>query len=263
MTPKISIITITYNSAKTVEDTIKSVVSQEYTNLEYIIIDGVSKDNTLEIVRKYEDQITIISSEPDQGISDAFNKGISKATGEIIGIINSDDILLPGALQMIADNYDPEVGVYRGNTIVWNPVTNKKYRAIPTMSFSKYALNVKICHQSTFVTKGTYEKYGLYKVNYRFMMDADLLSRLSVNNVKMKYLNFDMAVSAAGGVTDRYSYRDKLSERYDVIVSNGGLRIMAFIVTMFFVLKQIIKNRMRMFLSSDLLKSLKYGAEIQ
>ena len=95
MKPKISVITITFNSAATLEETILSVTSQDYPDLEYVIIDGGSTDGTLDIIRKYQDKIQIVVSEPDRGISDAFNKGIARATGEIVGIINSDDILLP------------------------------------------------------------------------------------------------------------------------------------------------------------------------
>ena len=102
--PKISIITISFNSDKTLEDTINSVISQDYPNLEYLIVDGGSKDRTLDIVDKYRDKIDVVVSEPDKGISDAFNKGIQLATGEIIGIINSDDLLMPGALQEISDH---------------------------------------------------------------------------------------------------------------------------------------------------------------
>lgn len=103
MIPKISIVTITYNSEKTLEETILSVVNQNYCNLEYLIIDGGSKDSTLKIEDKYRDKISFVISEPDKGIIDAFNKGIKYASGDIIGIINSDDILCDGALQAIAD----------------------------------------------------------------------------------------------------------------------------------------------------------------
>ena len=120
MQPKISIVTITFNSENTVEETIKSVISQDYSNLEYIIIDGASTDRTLEVVNKYRDRIARIVSEPDKGISDAFNKGIRYATGDVIGIINSDDILLPGALQAVAAAYEEGVGVYRGNICTGN-----------------------------------------------------------------------------------------------------------------------------------------------
>ena len=89
---KISIITITYNSAATVEDTIKSVVMQDYPNVEYLIIDGKSKDATLQIAEKYKDKISKIVSEKDKGLYDALNKGIKHATGDIIGMLHSDDL---------------------------------------------------------------------------------------------------------------------------------------------------------------------------
>src|SRR5258705_5340519 len=90
-TPLVSIITIVYNGEKYIEDSIRSVINQSYKNIEYIIIDGGSSDNTVSIIKKYEKQIAFWISEKDKGISDAFNKGIAKATGEIIGILNSDD----------------------------------------------------------------------------------------------------------------------------------------------------------------------------
>ena len=89
--PLISIITVSYNAVKTIEDTITSVLNQTYSNIEYIIIDGASTDGTLEVIKKYQDDISIIVSEPDKGIYDAMNKGIERANGELIGIINADD----------------------------------------------------------------------------------------------------------------------------------------------------------------------------
>lgn len=101
---KISIITITYNSEKTLEDTIQSVARQNYPDLEYIIVDGGSKDATLDIVKKYSNVVTKWISEPDKGISDAFNKGIKIASGELIGIINSDDTQAPVAMAYRLNN---------------------------------------------------------------------------------------------------------------------------------------------------------------
>ena len=89
---KVSLITIAYNSAETIEETIKSIVAHDYSNIEYIIIDGGSTDKTLSIVYKFKDSITTIISEPDKGIYDAMNKGVQNATGDIVGILNSDDI---------------------------------------------------------------------------------------------------------------------------------------------------------------------------
>ena len=101
MNTKISIITVCYNSAKTIEDTILSVINQTYNNIEYIIVDGLSTDNTLEIVNKYQDKIAKVVSEKDAGLYDAINKGIGLATGEIIANINSDDFYIDN--NVIAD----------------------------------------------------------------------------------------------------------------------------------------------------------------
>ena len=118
---KITIVTITYNSEKTIERTIQSIISQNYNNMEYWIIDGVSKDHTMELVKKYAQKYSFIkySSEPDRGISDAFNKGIGKATGELIGLINSDDQLAEGALVAVDKTFAMTgADVIYGDTIV-------------------------------------------------------------------------------------------------------------------------------------------------
>ena len=145
--------TITYNSEATLEETIKSIVSQYYDNLEYLIIDGGSKDKTLEIVNKYRDKIAVVVSEPDKGISDAFNKGIKKATGEIIGIINSDDFLMPNALETIAKHYDSTVDVYSGNVLFWNEDTGDEYSSIPDIKFDKLKLQYGVAHPARFIRK--------------------------------------------------------------------------------------------------------------
>ena len=165
--PKISIITISFNSEKTLEETIKSVVMQDYDNLEYLIIDGGSKDKTLEIVEKYRDKIAVVISEPDEGISDAFNKGIALATGDIIGIINSDDQLLPGALEAITESYDSNVDVYRGRMVIWNEKTGTKFSETPTCEFPISKKIKSVCHPSTFVAKRAYEKWGGFQIKYR------------------------------------------------------------------------------------------------
>ena len=103
--PKISIITPVFNAQDTIAQTIKSVLSQDYANIEYIIVDGQSTDNTLSIINKLKDERTTVISEKDNGIYDAMNKGISRATGEITGIINADDYYLPGALKTVANTF--------------------------------------------------------------------------------------------------------------------------------------------------------------
>ena len=118
--PVISVVTICYNSVNTLEETIKSVVEQKYPYIDYVIIDGGSTDGTLDIIEQYKEHLGYFCSEPDKGISDAFNKGIFHAKGDLIVIINSDDILLPNALEVVAKFYEPDVDVYRGNVIIRN-----------------------------------------------------------------------------------------------------------------------------------------------
>lgn len=176
-TPQISIITISYNSAKTIEETIQSVLSQNYSQLEYLIIDGGSKDDTMNIVNKYRNQLSYVVSEPDNGICDAFNKGIAHATGEIIGIINSDDILLPGALETVADFYSPDIDIYSGNVMMWNDQTDQSYIRKPDIEFKGFSKRFKACHPARFITRDAYKRYGTYSLDYRYCMDVDLLIR--------------------------------------------------------------------------------------
>lgn len=240
--PKISIITITYNSEKTLEETIKSVITQNYDNLEYIIIDGCSKDRTIDIVNEYRDKIALMISEPDKGISDAFNKGIKNATGDIIGIINSDDLLLENALQVLSENYGPEIDVYRGQTIVWNPLNNSKYVARPSMKFPVNSLKRRnICHQSTFVSRSAYEKYGCFDLSFKYMMDADLLIRFYEKGAKFKYIDSSLAVSRLGGVTNS-SFWKKIGEEKRIVVNNGGYRLIATVRVVKFVIYQLFKD---------------------
>ena len=218
--PKISIVTITYNSEKTVEETINSVISQEYPNLEYIVIDGASKDNTLEIVNRYKNKIAIIVSEPDKGISDAFNKGITKSTGEIIGIINSDDILLPGALKEIAEVYDKTVDVYSGNVLFWNDINNITCISKPELNFDKLKLQYGVAHPSRFIRKDAYERFGLYDIRFRYNMDINLLCRFYQKGAKFIHIDKELTKFRMGATTADPIYKKK--EDYRLFVQCYG-----------------------------------------
>ena len=218
--PKISIVTITYNSEATLEETIKSIVSQYYDNLEYLIIDGGSKDKTLEIVNKYRDKIAVVVSEPDKGISDAFNKGIRKATGEIIGIINSDDFLMPNALDTIAKHYDPTVDVYSGNVLFWYEDTGKEFSVKPEIIFDKLKLQYGVAHPARFIRKSAYEKYGMYGIDFRYNMDIDLLCRFYKNGAKFVHIDENLARFRMGGTTADSIYKKKGD--YRQFVKNYG-----------------------------------------
>lgn len=245
MNPKITIITISYNSEKTIERTIKSVINQNYDDLEYIIIDGGSSDNTLNIIKKYSAYIAKWVSEKDEGISDAFNKGISFATGDIIGIINSDDGLEPGALRFLMENYDKETDVYRGNIIFWNEETNCRTREVPSMKLNYSGLGLRFCHQGTFVTREAYHKYGIFNVDYKYNMDFDLLLRFQNKGAKFKYLNYDMAYFTMGGITFSKTNKAQMIEMENIILSNGGTKrdvwSYRFVKTLKMLIKKIIR----------------------
>ena len=221
MNPKISIITITYNSEKTLRRAIDSIVSQEYDSLEYIIVDGGSADSTVEIVESYGNRISKWISEPDDGISSAFNKGINMATGDIIGIINSDDGLEPGALSAIAVAYDPKVDIYRGKVLLWKENTNTKAVEIPSMHFDYKGMN-KISHQGTFVTKSAYKKYGVYDEKCKYAMDYDLLLRFEQAGAKFKYVNKVLAFYSLGGLTFSKVTKDRIKEIEYIMRKNGA-----------------------------------------
>ncbi|MDO4161361.1 MAG: glycosyltransferase family 2 protein, partial [Prevotellaceae bacterium] len=190
---KISIITISFNSENTIEETIRSVIDQDYDNVEYIIIDGKSTDNTLNIINKYREHIDVLVSEKDRGISDAFNKGISHATGDMICLINSDDYLLPGSLSKVAEEYDGKSDIYSGNVLLWNPDNGFRCREIPSVKFPIMPFFCHVAHQGMFATKECYRKYGTYDINIRFPMDLDFLIRAYNNGAKFHYMNIDVA----------------------------------------------------------------------
>ena len=221
--------------------TIKSVIDQQYPNLEYLIIDGGSSDGTMDIVKKYKEHISFAISEPDKGISDAFNKGIKNSTGEIVGIINSDDQLLPGALDAIAAAYEPGVDVYRGHVVYNNVNTGYKYSIEPALEFplADY-MKSSVCHQGTFVKKETYLHWGGYKTELKYIMDIDLLFRLYNAHCKFKYVPHDIATFNSGGATSDAFYK-KIGERYQVLRENGGSVMLACYINILCVAKDVAK----------------------
>ena len=199
--PKISIVTVCYNSKSHLEEAIKSVIGQSYPNKEYIVIDGGSTDGTLDIINKYRDKIDYFVSEKDNGISDAFNKGIKVATGDIIGICNADDQLASNCIQILADNYEEDVDIYRMNEVVKNFETGEEFLTKPTLVYGHRLMNHYTCHMGCFVAKTAYERFGMYDVELRIQMDTDLLCRFSFNGAKYKYIDANCGYFRRGGVS--------------------------------------------------------------
>lgn len=200
---KVSIITIAYNSAETIEDTIVSVINQDYADIEYIIIDGGSKDDTLKIVEKYQDKIAKVISEPDKGIYDAMNKGVANATGDIIGILNSDDIyadtkVITDIVNKIGDNDS----IYADLVYVKRDATDVVTRYWKSGSYKKgsFLKGWMPPHPTFFVKRVCYDKYGTYNLALKSAADYECMLRmLHKNEISVTYLPRVITKMRVGG----------------------------------------------------------------
>ncbi len=201
---KISIITVCFNSDKTIENTILSMLEQTYENVEYIIIDGKSTDGTLNIIKKYENRIVSIISEKDNGLYDAMNKGVKLATGDIVGILNSDDTFFNNeVLKNIANfhinnNIDASVGdivQHRNGRII------RKYQSKSWVP-EKLKIGFMPPHPSVFFKKELFEKAGYYRLDFIVGADYELITRFFLkNNFNYKYSGITTTSMARGGVS--------------------------------------------------------------
>lgn len=203
---KISIITVSYNSEKTIERTIQSVINQDYSDYEYIIIDGKSTDRTIEICKKYSNKISKIISEKDSGIYDAMNKGISLASGDIISILNSDDYFANDRiLQTVSENLSSEIDLLLGNVEIFSESTKKITRIYSSNIFSpKFSrFGIQPPHPATFIRKSAYIKNGVYDKQFKIAADFDLLTRfLSVLKLKYKLIDKTLVLMSDGGISN-------------------------------------------------------------
>ena len=209
---KISIVTVAFNSGQTIADTIRSVRLQTYDHVEYIIVDGGSTDNTLDIIRENGIDFPNLKwiSEKDHGLYDAINKGIQMATGDVVGILNSDDFYTSSnILDVVAREFSitPDIdAVYGDIHFVRTENLNKCVRYYSSKIFQPHMMRGGFmpAHPSFFVRRSCYEKYGLYKDNYKICGDFELLLRfIYVNQIRIKYLPLDMVTMRMGGVSTR------------------------------------------------------------
>jgi len=219
--PLISIITVVFNGVNTLEDTIISVINQSYKNIEYIIIDGGSTDGTVDLIRKYESQISYWISKPDGGIYDAMNKGIDKSSGVLIGIINADDWYESNAIEKIVNNYlkEPDIDVFHGMIRYIN--NNNIVSAI--IGFNSITLEEKmIQHPSCFVNKKVYDSFGKYNLKYRYAADYEFMLKIYGNKVKFYFIEEIIANFREGGAS--YSIK-AYKEDYTIKFKYGKISI--------------------------------------
>lgn len=236
---KISIITISYNSEKTIEKTFQSILKQSYRPLEYVLVDGGSTDSTIELIEKYiplfkSEGIEIsYKSERDKGISDAFNKGITRATGDIIGIINSDDQLSDKALEKVGKAFaENDVGVVCGDCLWEDKANNLSYVRKSKMNLKKLKFEMVLMHPTCFVKKTVYEKYGVFDIELRYVMDKDLMARFYRNGVKFYYIPEVLTCMSAGGASDANA-KKVFDEGVIVATRNGVPKIYAVVRSLY------------------------------
>lgn len=204
---KISLITVALNAEGTIRRCIESVISQTFTNIEYIVIDGQSSDKTVQIVDEYKDHIAVFLSEPDKGIYDAMNKGIRLATGNVVGILNADDFFAnPGILTEIASLFSGE-----DNCIVYSDLdyvdgSGNAFRKWRSGSYTRglFSRGWMPPHPTFYCKKALFDKYGYYDVKYGTAADYELMLRfMHVHHVKAVYLPKVTVMMQGGGQSNK------------------------------------------------------------
>ena len=217
--PKITVVTVTYNAEKCLEETILSVINQTYPNIEYIIIDGGSTDGTIDIIKKYETHIDYWISEPDKGIYDAMNKGWKISNGEWIYYLGSDDILLKNGLASLMNETNNEADIIYGNIIY-----DKDWGKIEKKAYPPKCLNHFMCcsHQAAIMKRNVIEQLNGFNINYSVIADFDLFQRAYLKKYVFKYVDKAIAIFCMKGVS---SYNLSLEfERYHILKNNHSVK---------------------------------------
>lgn len=204
---KVSLITVTFNSERTLQDTINSVAEQDYDKIEYIIVDGGSTDGTLSIIQSNTAKISKWISEPDAGIYDAMNKGIKMATGDIVGVINSDDFYhRKNSVSLVVKTFvDHSPQCVFADVIYVGPENiNKCIRYFSSSKFhpSKFKYGFIPAHPTFFTYKDNFERLGYYKTHYQIGADFELLLRfLHIHQLSYQYIPKDLITMRTGGAS--------------------------------------------------------------
>lgn len=240
----ISIITATFNSSAHIADCVKSVNDQTYHDIEHIIIDGASKDNTLEIVNGIPNRVGKIISEPDKGIYDAMNKGIQAASGDVIGILNSDDFFTSDdVIQTVVDSFkNNDIDALYGDVHFVSPDNLSKsvrYYSSSVFKPSLFRFGFMPAHPSFYMKKECYDKYGLYELDYKIASDYDLLIRyLYKEKIRYKYIKKDFVTMRTGGVsTENLNSRVTLNKEIVKACRKYGIYTNLFMLSLKYLYK--------------------------
>ena len=245
---KISLITITYNSGNTLSTTLESVLHQTYSDIEYILVDGASKDNTVSIIKQYEPlfegRMKWIS-EPDKGLYDAMNKGIRMSTGDIVGILNSDDFFTSNdILKKNANAFQQDIqldAVYGDVHFVHPSNLNKCVRYYSSKIFKRSLMKLGFmpAHPSFYIRRKCFEKYGLYKTDYKIAADFEFLLRVIYKKkIRIQYLPIDMVTMRTGGAsTSGLESHKRIMKEHLRAFRENGIYINAFLLSLRYIYK--------------------------
>ena len=243
---KISLITATYNSGRVLRTALDSVLKQTYSNIEYVIVDGVSKDNTMDIVHEYEalfeGRMKWIS-EPDKGIYDAMNKGIQMTTGDIIGILNSDDFFTSNdVLEKVATGFSGDIDAVYGDVHFVHPDDlNHCVRYYSSKIFKRNLMRLGFipAHPTFYCRRNCFVQFGYYKNDYKIAADFDLLLRfIYVNNIRIKYLPMDMVTMRLGGAsTNGFKSRMTVMDEHLRSFKENGIYANRFLLSLRYLYK--------------------------
>lgn len=241
---KISILTVCYNSAATIEKTILSVASQSYKNIEYIVVDGNSKDDTVLVITKHEDKITQWISEPDKGLYDAMNKGIALATGNLIGILNSDDTFHSNTVieEIVKFHQKNDVEASVGDIVQY-----RQNGKIIRLYSSKYWNPEKLIigfmppHPSIFIKATLFDKFGNYDLGFTIGADYELITRFFLKNkISWKYSGITTTSMLVGGLSSSGTSSYKLiTKEIQKALTMNGIEFSPLKIKMRFFLKII------------------------
>ena len=242
--PIVSVITICLNAEKTIEQTIQSVINQTYNSIEYLIIDGGSMDSTLDIIRKYDNRIDYWVSEPDDGTSDAINKGIQMSRGELIGILCADDFYERNAVETIIENYSAATPkIYHGDMMRIDADTcEKTFLVKPPEDLRRLCQGCAVNTAATFVDRRIFEKHGLFSSDYKLANDHDFLLRVFLAGVKFEYIPQNITFMREGGMSQKHYIRT-CRERFNLSVKHGYLVPKALFVFLITVVKKAVERR--------------------
>jgi glycosyltransferase involved in cell wall biosynthesis len=244
---KLSIITVTYNSERTLRDTMESILSQTFQDFEYIIVDGSSKDATLDIIREYEPLFRgkmRYVSEPDKGIYDAMNKGFAMATGDVIGILNSDDFFTSDdVLQAVVDGFAGEYvdAVYADIHYVNTDDLTKCVRYYSSSVFRPWMMRFGMipAHPSFYCRKAVYDQYGSFDTTYRIAADFEILLRLIfIHRIRTRYVKKDFVTMRLGGAsTTGYGSWSLIMKEHLQIMKQHGVVTNRFLLSLRYIYK--------------------------